>query len=482
MMTSLPGTADLLPMIPEIFVCSAAFMLLLVDLFISPQRRGLVHFLSLLVLLAAAILTGREMAGPTISVFGDMFIRDYAADVMKLAMYAVTGVALIYGRSYMNERGLLKGEFYPIVLFALLGMMILVSAGNMVTIYLGLELLALSSYGLVAIDRDSPRGAEAAMKYFVLGALASGMLLYGMSMIYGATGTLDLGQVFAASASSGDRSLLLFGVVFVIVGIGFKLGAAPFHMWVPDVYQGAPTAITMLIGSVPKIAAFGMAYRLLEQGVGPVSEYWAEALSALAALSLVIGNVLAIAQTNLKRMLAYSTISHVGFLLMGLIAATPAAYSASLFYAISYAIMAIAAFGAIIVLSRKGFEAEELSDYRGLWRQQPVHAVLILMVMASLAGVPPFLGFWAKLAVIGSALAGGYMWLAILAVIAAVVGAFYYLRVIKLMFFDEPESSLPPIHATSQTRLVFAVNCLSLLALGLFSDPLMEMCKVAFSA
>ncbi|NJN00688.1 MAG: NADH-quinone oxidoreductase subunit N [Aquincola sp.] len=370
------------------------------------------HFLALLSLLVTALLVGRGLTGDPVSAFGGMFVRDTLADVLKIAMCVTAGLALSYARPYLTERGLLAGEFYAIVLFALLGMMVMVSAGNMVTLYLGLEMLALSSYGLVAMDRDSKIASEAAMKYFVLGALASGLLLYGMSMIYGATGALGLEAIHQAAASSSDRSLLLFGVVFVLVGVSFKFGAAPFHMWVPDVYQGAPTAITLFIGSVPKIAAFGFAYRLLESGLGATSAEWSQMVAWLALLSLVIGNLLALAQTNLKRMLAYSTISHVGFLFMALANAGPTGYSAAMFYAISYAISAAAAFGAIILMSRQGFESESIADYRGLWQKSPFHATLILIVMASLAGLPPLLGFWPKFAVFQAAVAAGLVPLA----------------------------------------------------------------------
>jgi NADH-quinone oxidoreductase subunit N len=473
--------ADLLTTIPEMFVCGSAFALLMVDLFISPQRRALTHFLALLILVAAAVLTARDMASGTTMAFGNFFVRDVASDVMKMAMYVITGLVFVYAKPYLQDRDLFKGEFYALVLFALLGMMLMASAGGMVTLYLGLELLALSSYGLVAMDRDSYASSEAAMKYFILGALASGLLLYGMSMVYGATGSLQFNEIYAAAASPhAQRILLLFGVVFLVVGIGFKFGAAPFHMWLPDVYQGAPTAVTLFIGSVPKLAAFGMAYRMLESGVGPVDVEWRLMLGWLAALSLVIGNLIALVQSNFKRLLAYSTISHVGFLFLGLSNATATGYAAAMFYAISYSIMAAAAFGAIILLSRRGFEADKVSDFRGLWQRNPSQALLVLFVMASLAGIPPFLGFWAKLEVIRAALAGGMAWLAVLAVVCAVIGAFYYLRVIRAMFFEEAEGDGPQIHSDGHLRLAFALNAVALLVLGVFAEPLMSLCREAF--
>ena len=454
----------------------------MIDLFLSDQRRGLTHFLALFILAAAAVLTARDMALEPVYGFANLFVRDTASDVLKIGVYLVAGASFVYAKPYLQDRGLFKGEFYVLGLFAVLGMMLMISSGSMLTLYLGLELLALSSYGLVGMDRDNPRSAEAAMKYFVLGSLASGMLLYGMSMVYGATGSLQLGEIHAAAASVGDRTLLLFGVVFILVGIAFKFGAAPFHMWLPDVYTGAPTAITLFISSAPKMAAFGMAYRLLDSGVGPLDAYWQDMVAWLAALSLVIGNLVALVQVNLKRMLAYSTISHVGFLFMGVAHGGQAGYSAAMFYAISYAVMSAAAFGAIILLSRKGFEAEDIGDFRGLWSRNPVQAMLVLFVMASLAGVPPFLGFWAKLEVLRAALDAGLMWLAVVGVVCAVVGAFYYLRVIKVMFFDEPEGEGAKIHPDGHLRLLFAVNASALLVLGLFAEWIMGWCRLAFPA
>jgi NADH-quinone oxidoreductase subunit N len=478
--------ADLTPMIPELFLLSATCILLLADLWISDQRRGLTHFLALVVVAVTAALVMRDggAAAPVVQSFGGMFISDAVASVLKLVILAITAVAMVYAKPYLAERDILKGEFYSLVLFAVLGMMIMVSAGNMLTIYLGLELMALSTYALVAMHRDNSIATEAAMKYFVLGALASGMLLYGMSMIYGATGSLDLATIAAQGAQAvqggEQRALLLFGLIFVVVGIAFKFGAAPFHMWLPDVYHGAPTAITVFIGSAPKLAAFGMAYRLLDGGMADFAGDWRQILAWLAVASLVIGNLFAIAQTNLKRMLAYSTISHVGFLFLGLAAATPQGYAASLFYTISYAVMATAGFGAIVLLSRRGFEADQISDFSGLGRRSPWHAWMVLAIMASLAGVPPFLGFWAKLAVLRAAVGADLLWLALVGVVFAVIGAYYYLRVIKVMFFDEPtEQYTPVINADVQMRGLFSVNALLLLLLGVFSGPLMAWCERA---
>jgi len=479
----LPSTfvmADLQTVTPELFMCGAAFALLMLDLFISPQRRGLIHFLSILVLVAAAVLTARDMATEQVFAFSNMFVRDIASDVLKMTLYLVSAFSLIYAKPYLIDRDLFKGEFYALALFSVLGMMLMISAGSMVTLYLGLELLALSSYGLVAMDRDNRLASEAAMKYFVLGAMASGLLLYGMSMVYGATGSLQLGEIYAASGISNNQNMLMLGVVFMLVGIAFKFGAAPFHMWLPDVYQGAPTAVTLLIAAAPKLAAFGMAYRLLEMGLGTADVQWGDMVAYLAAISLVIGNLVALVQTNLKRLLAYSTISHVGFLFMGLVCADNTGYTAAMFYAISYSLMSAAAFAAIITLSRKGFEAEEVSDFRGLWQHNPFHALMVLFVMASLAGVPPFLGFWAKLQVIKAAVVSGYTWLAILSVVAAVVGAFYYLRIIRAMFFEEPKGEAPRLHSDMHLRIAFTVNALALLVMGIFAEPILAWCSQAF--
>jgi NADH-quinone oxidoreductase subunit N len=485
MLPAMIAQADLQTMVPELFVCAAAFALLMVDLFLSPARRGLTHFLALLILVAAAVLTVRDFATGERLAFSGFFVRDVASDVLKMGMYLVTGFVFVYAKPFLQDRNLFKGEFYALVLFAVLGMMLMVSSGGMVTLYLGLELLALSSYGLVGMDRDNPVASEAAMKYFILGSMASGLLLYGMSLVYGATGSLQLADIYAAAGAlpaGGNESMLLtLGVVFLLVGIAFKFGAAPFHMWLPDVYQGAPTAITAFIGSAPKLAYFGMAYRLLEAGVGPLDTDWRVMLAWLAAASLVVGNVIALAQVNFKRLLAYSTISHVGFLFMGLANASPLGYAAAMFYALSYALMGAAAFAAIILLSRRGFEAERIADFRGLWKTHPGQALLVLFIMASLAGVPPFLGFWAKLVVIGAALDAGMTWLAVLSVVCAVLGAFYYLRIIRAMFFEEPEGDGAVVHADSHLRVAFALNAGALLVLGLFTQPLLRWCQAAFA-
>ncbi len=479
---AMPAATELLPLIPELVLVGAAFALLMLDLFLSDARRAVTNVLAVLVLLVVAgLLVAGVGAGGDSHVLHGMFVRDTMADVLKVGACVVSALALLFVWPYLRERGLYKGEVSVLVLFAVLGMMLLISAGSLIMVYLGLELLALSSYALVAVDRDSKLASEAAMKYFVLGALASGLLLYGMSLVYGATGSLDLAAIRDAAPGVAQPMLLLTGVVFMIAGISFKFGAAPFHMWLPDVYHGAPTPITLFIGSAPKLAAFAMVVRLLGFGASPLAAQWQPMLAVLAALSLILGNVIALMQTNLKRMLAYSTISHVGFLFLGLAGGGVEGYSAAMFYAISYALMATAAFGVIVLLSRRGFEADAIDDFKGLNARDPWSAGMVLCVMASLCGIPPFLGFWAKLAVLRAAINGGMLWLALVGVVFAVIGAFYYLRVIKVMYFDEPvgEPVLPRDDA--MLKLVFGINALGLLVLGVFWNPLMAWCQSAFA-
>ena len=474
--------AELGPLVPELVVVLGAFALLMLDLFIDPRRRVITHVLAVATLIGAAVLIMMGVGGHG-TILADMFVRDSGADVLKVTGLLVGAAALGYAWIFLRERNLYQGEVPVLFLFTTAGMMLLVSANNLTMVYVGLELLALSSYALVACDRDSKLASEAAMKYFVLGALASGMLLFGMSLVYGATGSLSLPEIQQAiGALDGEnRVLLLTGMVFLVVGIAFKFGAAPFHMWLPDTYTGAPTPIVAFISSVPKLAAFGMAWRLLDTALGPLHDQSQLLLSLLAALSLVVGNLFALAQTNLKRMLAYSTISHVGFLFLGLAGGGEMGYASAMFYVISYAVMSAAAFGAIVMLSRNGFEADRIDDYKGLNQRSPWMAFMVLCVMASLAGVPPFLGFWAKLAVLQAALEGGLMWLAIVGIVFAVVGAYYYLRVIKVMYFDAPEAAPMAQRAGAPMRIVFAVNVLALVAVVPFFSPLMAWCRQAFA-
>ncbi|ARQ90777.1 MULTISPECIES: NADH-quinone oxidoreductase subunit NuoN [Stenotrophomonas] len=477
----LPLTAaDLPPLAPELVLIGSAFALMILDLFVSNRNKIVTHLFSLAALAVVLFMLATGVGGQG-EVFHGMFVRDTAADVMKTGIVLLSGLTLVYGWRYLRDRNLFQGEIPVLILFGTAGMMILVSAGSLLMVYLGLELLALCSYALVASNRENGLASEAAMKYIVLGSLASGLLLYGMSLIYGATGSLHLDVIREAIPHSEERVLLITGAVFMIAGVAFKLGAAPFHMWLPDVYQGAPAPIALFISSAPKLAAFGMAYRLLEMGVGPLSTELQLLIAGLAAVSLVIGNLMAIAQSNLKRMLAFSTVSHIGFLLMGIAGGGSQGYAAALFYALAYAIMSTAAFGAIIALSRAGFEAENIEDFKGLNARNPWMAGLVLCIMASLAGIPPFLGFWTKLAVLGAAVNGGLLWLAILGVLCAVVGCFYYLRVIKVMYFDEPVGEAMPRSNDRVLGLVLGVNALALLALGLAWNPIMVWCQQAFA-
>ncbi|WP_129136152.1 NADH-quinone oxidoreductase subunit NuoN [Luteimonas sp. YGD11-2] len=474
--------AEFAPLAPELVVVFGAFALLMLDLFLSDRQRIVTQTLGIATLLVAALAVALGIGGQG-EVMEGVFVRDTVSDVLKFTILVVGALAASYSWSYMRERGLYRGEMMVLMLFATVGMMLLVSAGNLPMVYLGLELLALCSYALVVTDRDSPQASEAGMKYFVLGSLASGLLLYGMSLVYGATGTLALDGIreAAAGVAGEDRTLLLTGMVFVVVGVAFKFGAAPFHMWLPDTYHGAPTPITIFIGSAPKLAALGMAFRLFEGGLGPLQDYWQLLVGVLAAASLAVGNVIALAQTNLKRMLAYSTVSHVGFLFLGVAAGGTDGFAAATFYTISYAIMSAAAFGAIVMLSRKGFEADRIEDFRGLNARNPWMAFLVLITMASLAGVPPFLGFWAKVAVLRAVVEADMLWLAIVAIVFAVIGAFYYLRVIKVMYFDEPVGEPVSPRRGTALRAVFTVNALALLVLGLAWSPIMTWCQQAFA-
>jgi NADH-quinone oxidoreductase subunit N len=477
----MPTAADLLPLLPELVLVGGAFALLMLDLFLDDSRRIVTHVLAIALLLVAGWLAFSGVGGQG-TVLGGMFVRDAMGDVLKGGACLLTALALVYAWPFLRQRGLYQGEIAVLMLFAVAGMMLLISAGSLVMVYLGLEMLALCSYALVAIDRDNGLASEAAMKYFVLGSLSSGMLLYGLSLLYGATGTLDLAQLRSAIAASQETGLLLTGTVFAVAGIAFKFGAAPFHMWVPDTYQGAPTPITLFLGSAPELGSFALAFRLLESGVGPLDERWRLLMAGLAVASLVIGNLVALMQTNLKRMLAYSAISHIGFLFLGFAGGGAQGYAAAMFYVLSYALMSAAAFGSIVVLSNQGFEADRIDDFKGLNARSPWLAGLVLCIMASLAGVPPFLGFWAKLAVLRAAVQGDMLWLAMVGIVAAVVGAFYYLRVIKVMYFDEAATDMPAPRDDRPLRFAFAVNALALLVLGIFWNPIMAWCQQAFGA
>ena len=474
--------AQFVPALPEIFVLVMVSLILIIDAAVDDSKRYLAYVLSLVTLAGAAYLTAHDLSTMPVLTLGGLFIDDPLSDVLKLFLYLTVAVVLVYSRDYLTERGLYKGEFFVLALFALLGMMVMVSASHFLTLYLGLELLSLSLYAMVALQRDSSVATEAAMKYFVLGALASGMLLYGMSMVYGVTGSLALGDMAIALQDGTDlRIPLVFGVVFIVAGLAFKLGAVPFHMWVPDVYHGAPTAMTLFIGSAPKIAAFAFVVRILGQGLESQVAEWRDMLVILAVLSMAVGNVAAIAQTNLKRMLAYSTISHMGFMLLGILAGSQNGYGSAMFYVLVYALMSLGSFGMILLLSRAGFESDQLDDFKGLNRRSPWLAFLMLLLMFSMAGVPPTVGFYAKLAVLQSVVEIGYVWLAVAAVLFSLVGAFYYLRIVKLMYFDAPRDTTP-ITISPDIRLIMSANGLAVLAIGILPQPLMAVCMHAIGA
>ena len=460
----------------EIFVLTAVCVILVIDLLLTERTRWITYVLSLLTLAGAAYMTVRYGVQVRTPALDGMFIADPMGDVLKLFTYGTVAVSFLYSREYLQRKGLFKGEYFILGLVALLGVMVMISAGNLLTVYLGVELLSLSLYAMVAFDRESGVAAESAMKYFVLGAISSGTLLYGFSIVYGVTGTLQLDELAIGVREVGAANLgLIFGLAFIIVGIAFKFGAVPFHMWVPDVYHGAPTPVTLFIGSAPKIASFVLAIRVLAEGLDAMVASWQDMLIALAVLSMLLGNVVAIAQSNLKRMLAYSTISHVGFILLGILAGTPEGYRASMFYTLAYVITTVGSFGMILLLARDGFEADRLEDFKGLNRKSPWFAAIMMMLMFSTAGVPPFIGFWAKLAVISAVLDVGLAWLAAVAVVLSVVGAFYYLRVVKLMYFDDPTDSYA-IEAGGTLRAVLSANGVAVLALGVFPSALIDLC------
>ena len=479
---------------PEIVLLAMACVIMLVDLGVQSPRRTGTYVLTMLTLAVVAVLQGvYASSGNTFYGFGNMVVSDAMGNWLKCFATVAVMVTLVYGRPYAADRGMLRGgELFTLSMLALLGMFIMISGNNFLVIYLGLELLTLSSYTLVALRRDNAMATEAAMKYFVLGAMASGFLLYGLSMLYGATGSLDIGQVFKAVNSGQIRhQVLVFGLVFVVAGLAFKLGVVPFHMWIPDVYQGAPTAVTLMIGGAPKLAAFAITIRLLVDGLLPLAIDWQQMLAVLAIGSLLVGNLAAIAQTNLKRMLAYSTISQMGFVLLGLLsgvingnvdaAAVESAYSSAMFYVVSYVLTTLAAFGVILLLAREGFESEEIADLAGLNQRSPLYAGVMAVCLFSMAGIPPLVGFYAKLSVLQALVASGqglYIALAVFAVLMSLIGAFYYLRVVKVMYFDAPLTATS-VSAPLDVRVVLTVNGALVLVLGLLPGGLMALCADA---
>jgi len=478
--------SEIAPAYPEIFLLIATCVVLLVDLFVDDENRLVTYIIAQLSLAMTAwmVYSGTDSTTVT-TIFNDMFVADPMARVLKISMILITMAVFAYSRPYLKDRNMFKGELFTLGLFALLGMMVMVSAKTMLLVYLGLELLSLSLYAMVAFRRDDGVASEAAMKYFVLGAIASGMLLYGMSIIYGLSGSLNL-QTIATNLATQDSLMgnigLLLGLSFILVGLGFKLGVVPFHMWIPDVYHGAPTAITMFLGAAPKIAVFAMVLRLLVEALGGMSDGWQQILILLAALSLFVGNVIAIAQTNLKRMLAYSTISHMGFVAMGILAANEAGYAASMFYIITYAIISMGGFAVIIFLSSKKSEADDLTDLKGLSSRHPWVAFMMLLFLFSMAGVPPTVGFYAKLSVVQAVVSADLVWLAVFAVVMSVIGAYYYLRAIKIMYFDEADDSRAPSQASFEFGALLSVNGLAVLALGILPGGLMAVCVSSIQA
>ncbi len=482
---------------PEIVLLIMACVILLVDLGVQTPRRTGTYVLTLMTLaVVAAMEVFYAVGGQTFYGFGNMVVVDPMGSWLKSFACIALMVTLVYSRPYAADRGMLRGgELFTLSLFALLGMFVMISGHNFLVLYMGLELLTLSSYALVALRRDNATATEAAMKYFVLGALASGFLLYGMSMLYGATGSLDLNEVFNAIASRQVKhQVLVFGLVFIVAGLAFKLGAVPFHMWLPDVYQGAPTAVTLLIGGAPQLAAFAICMRLLVEGLLPLAIDWQQMLALLAIGSLLVGNLAAVAQSNLKRMLAFSTISQMGFLLLGLLSGvvngnqinTESAYSAAMFYAITYVLTTLGAFGIILLLARAGHESEEITDLAGLNQRSPLYAGVMAIAMFSLAGLPPLVGFYAKLGVLQALISSqqtSYMVLAVFAVMMSLIGAFYYLRVVKVMYFDAPHShNAEPISAPADARVVLAANGALILILGIFPGGLLTLCAQSISS
>ena len=468
--------ASLIPALPEIYLTAAICALLLADVFFGEKRRWIAPTLTLLILAGGAAITLCFANVPErVLLFGESYVADPLAVFLKLFGFLTIALALLYSREYLDRRGMMRGEYYVLALTSLLGVFVLISANSLLTVYIGIELMSLSLYAMVAFDRENGVAAESAMKYFVLGAIASGILLYGMSLIYGLTGTIKLDDLAAMAA--GEPSLgVILGLVFLVVAVAFKFGAVPFHMWVPDVYTGAPTGVTLFLSTVPKIASFAFAFRLLAHGMGSVGATWQEMLAPLAVLSMVFGNVVAIAQSNLKRMLAYSAIGNVGFILLGFVAGSEAGYEAALYYTVAYVLMTLGSFGVLVLASRQGFEAEELDHFKGLYKRDPLLALVMMALMFSTAGVPPFIGFWAKFNIFQALWLTGHYWLILIAAATSVVGVFYYLRIVKLMYFDAPGELPAGPSSGMAVRSVLALNGLAVLALGIVPNALIQLC------
>ena len=471
-------TSTLWAALPEIFLLSAIVVVLLLDLFLTKPFKQVTYYLTQLSLLITAILAFNLIGEPKTIIFSGSFILDNMASIFKVFMAGSTMVALVYTRHYLTEHKLFRGEYFVLVMLSMLGMMVMVSGYSLLTLYLGLEILSLSLYTLIAIARERAGAIEAALKYFVLGAIASGLLLYGMSMIYGISGSINITDIatFAANSTLASREMLIlnFGLVFLVIGIAFKLGAVPFHMWVPDVYQGAPTSVTMFLSTVPKIAAVAMLVRILVDGMGAMHEYWSDLFMVLALLSIALGSVVALMQTNIKRMLAYSTISHIGFILLGFVTGVVEGYGAAVFYVLVYILMSMAAFGMVILLNKQGFEADKISDFKGLSKHSPWFALMMLAIMLSMAGVPPFIGFYAKLFILQQVISAGFITIAVIAVVFAVISSYYYLQVVKSMYFEDSDNEIT-ITAPMDMKLILSINAVLILVVGLFPDFWMKL-------
>ena len=471
------NAAELIFAMPELFLLSAISLILLFDLFVSQRLKQLTYYLSQLALLITGFLAF-NLIGENAIIFSGTFVLDSLGSTFKVFILGFAIIALVYTRHYLKAHDLLRNEYFVLALMSILGMMVMVSGHSLLTLYLGLEIMSLSLYALIATARDRASAIEAALKYFVLGAIASGLLLYGMSMIYGISGSLDIAQIssFASASTLGSQQTLIlnFGLVFLVIGVAFKLGAVPFHMWVPDVYEGSPTSVTMFLSTVPKIAAIALLIRLLIDGLGDLQHYWADLFMILAVLSIAVGSLVALTQSNIKRMLAYSTISHIGFVLLGFVTGVVDGYGAAVFYVLAYILMSLAAFGSIIVLNRKGFEADQISDFQGLSKHSPWFALIMLVVMLSMAGVPPFIGFYSKLFILQQVIAEGYVVIAITAVIFAVISAYYYLQIIKTMYFDDVDKEIV-ISAQLDMKVVLSINGILILVVGLMPSFWMEL-------
>jgi NADH-quinone oxidoreductase subunit N len=462
--------------IPEMWLAGSACLILLCDVYFGSTRRSLTATLTMLALTIGVGLTGQYgLTTQRFLLFNGLYVADSLAGFLKMAAFVAMATAIFYSQDYLEQRAIRGGEYYVLCLTALLGIFVLISANSLLTVYLGIELLSLSLYALVAFDRDSGIAAEAATKYFVLGAISSGILLYGMSMLYGLTGTLDLDRL-STIVRSGPDAALIIGVAFVVAAIAFKFGAVPFHMWVPDVYEGAPTSVTLFIATVSNLGSFALILRLLAHGLAGTPAIWTQMLMAVAVLSLLVGNLGAIAQTNLKRMLAYSAIANAGFVLLGFSTGVNAGYQAALNFTIAYVITTLASFGMILMLSRTGFEHDEIADFKGLASRDPLLAAMMMALMFSTAGVPPFIGFWAKLWIIQALLGSRHTWLATFAVLISVVGAFYYLRVVWYMYF-EAAGDRPVPEARARMRLILVINTVAVTIMGVLPNALLRICE-----